>query len=74
MVAVAFSPDGHWLASGSQDKTVRIWDAHGGQQLHTLSHDNWVRAVAFSPDGRWLASGTGGNRAVLWALTPPSDR
>jgi WD40 repeat protein len=74
VLAVAFSPDGRWLATGSQDKTARIWDAHSGQQLHTLSHDNRVRVVAFSPDGRWLATGTGGDRAVLWVLTPPSDR
>jgi hypothetical protein len=68
---VAFSPDGRWLATGSKDDTARIWDAHSGQQLHILRHNNWVWAVAFSPDGR-LATGTGGDRAVLWEITPPS--
>jgi WD40 repeat protein len=70
--AVAFSPDGRWLATGSGDHKAWVWDAGSGQQLHTLIHDHWVRAVAFSPDSRLLATGTGGNQAVLWMLTPPS--
>ena len=57
---VAFSPDGHMLATGSIDHTIRLWDVATGSHLSTLSgHTNWVTSLAFSPDGQTLASGGG---------------
>src|SRR5262249_35025557 len=59
VLSVAFSPDGKRLVSGSEDQTVKVWDAHTGQQPLTLKgHTSWVNSVAFSPDGTRIASGS----------------
>ncbi|MFE5804275.1 trypsin-like peptidase domain-containing protein [Streptomyces sp. NPDC056491] len=67
VLSVAFSPDGHTLATGSADKTVRLWDTATGKPGTTLTgHTDVVGMVAFSPDGRTLATGSADKTVRLW--------
>ena len=64
---MCFSPDGRWVASGSDAKTVRLWDAATGRCVRTLEgHGHYVQSVCFSADGRWVASGSWDKTVRLW--------
>ena len=68
VIAVAYSLDGKTLASGSGDKTVKLWDSQSGGFLQTLKgHTSGVNAVAFSPDGKTLVSASADTTIMIWA-------
>jgi WD40 repeat protein len=66
--SVCFSPDGKHIASGSGDKTVRIWDVETGEMVQEplQGHGDSVGSVCFSPDGKHIASGSGDKTVRIW--------
>ena len=67
VAAIAFSPNGDKLVSGSYDRTLRLWNPYTGELLKTLNTEGKIATVAFSPDGRTLANGLGAN-IQLWDM------
>lgn len=65
--SIAFSPDGKTIASGSYDKTVRVWDVTTGEVMAKIQgHSERVYSIAFSPDGKTIASGAWDGTVRVW--------
>ena len=72
--SVCFSADGKFIASGSRDNTVKIWDGATGQLLQTPEgHSNTVNSVALSADGSRVASGSWDKTVKIWKEQAEAD-
>lgn len=71
IISLAFSPDGTWLATGSSEGSVALWEVEGMnfiRQETQLRLNGYSRELAFSPDNKWLAGGGSSGFAYLWDL------
>ncbi|MDA1277519.1 MAG: protein kinase, partial [Verrucomicrobia bacterium] len=66
--ALVYSPDGQWLAAGTGEREICIWESSSGSVVKKLSYPSPVQGLAFSPDGHWLA-GAGGTTLKLWEVS-----
>ncbi|MDB5271657.1 MAG: repeat-containing protein [Chitinophagaceae bacterium] len=65
--AVALSPDGQYLITGSRDKSAKLWNVASGLELRSyIGHTHTINSVQFSPNGKYLATSSADNTARLW--------
>ena len=58
-----------FFATGSRDKTIRLWDARGTCLTTLVGHDNWIRALVFHPGGKYLLSAADDKTLRCWDLS-----
>ncbi|MFQ5732625.1 MAG: WD40 repeat domain-containing protein, partial [Planctomycetaceae bacterium] len=74
ILAIAFSPDGRFLATAGLDRSVRIWEVATGKPVHTfVGHRGPVAALRYSPDGAVLASGGFDRTVLVWKAAARSQ-
>ena len=70
--AVAWSPNGAYIGSGSSDGSIQVWDATSGHNIHTVRFESWSRTkvvdVAWSSDGKYIAAATDSGSVLIWMV------
>ncbi|MEH2412391.1 nSTAND1 domain-containing NTPase [Nostoc sp.] len=65
---VSFSPDGKFIASGSDDKTIIVWHSDGRKFGKPIKHPNSITSLSFSPDSKMIVAGTRNGIVKLWKI------
>jgi platelet-activating factor acetylhydrolase IB subunit alpha len=63
------SSTAEFMATGSRDKTIKLWDSRGTCLVTLVGHDNWVRALVFHPGGKYLLSVSDDKTLRCWDLS-----
>lgn len=63
------SSTAEFMATGSRDKTIKLWDARGNCLRTLVGHDNWVQAIVFHPGGQYLLSASDDKTIRCWDLS-----
>jgi len=72
--SVAYSPDGKYIATGSRDNSVKLWEVATGRELRTfLGHLSTVNAIDFDPTGKLMATGSSDKQIIIWEVVTGSE-
>ncbi|MBL7859407.1 MAG: caspase family protein [Cyclobacteriaceae bacterium] len=75
VVTVSISPDSNYVATGSKDKSVKLWELHTGREVRSfLGHEATVTSIAFSPDGKFLITGSNDKTIRSWDVATGKER
>ncbi|MCI0458499.1 MAG: WD40 repeat domain-containing protein [Gemmataceae bacterium] len=78
VTALAFHPEGRYLASSGRESVVRLWNSTDGRAVQELGKSrggqfrDWIHSIAFSPDGRLLAAADMAGMVHVWSFAPRS--
>ncbi|GCE26507.1 hypothetical protein KDA_19910 [Dictyobacter alpinus] len=67
ILSITISPDAKYMAAGTDNGDIRLWDFESSQPLHNFTnHTDWVHTIEFSPDGKQLVSGSEDETVRIW--------